>query len=105
MILKRQPVSRIIETLLVFLMGFFLLLLVDGCICYCKRANIRGGFNFAMFAVDDFSAKLKPSRSFYNTSVYRYLLLDVRCYTIFREIKTTAKGPHQENREILASRN
>ena len=28
----------------------------------CKRANIRGGFNFAMFAVDDFSAKLKPPR-------------------------------------------
>ena len=25
---------------------------------YCKMANIRGGFNFAMFAVDDFSAKL-----------------------------------------------
>ena len=25
---------------------------------YCKRVNIRGGFNFAMFAVDDFSAKL-----------------------------------------------
>ena len=37
---------------------------------YCKRANIRGGFNFAMFAVDIFSAKLKSSRSFYNTSVY-----------------------------------
>ena len=44
---------------------------------YCKRANIRGGFNFAMFAVDDFSAKLKPPRSFYNTSVYSYLLLHV----------------------------
>ena len=29
---------------------------------YCKRANIRGGFNFAIIAVDDFSAKLKPSR-------------------------------------------
>ena len=27
---------------------------------YCKRANIRGDFNFAMFVVDDFSAKLKP---------------------------------------------
>ena len=38
---------------------------------YCKRANIRGGFNFAMFAVDNFSAKLKPSRSFYNT-VFSY---------------------------------
>ena len=37
---------------------------------YCKRANIRGGFNFAMFAIDDFSAKLKPQRSIYNTSVY-----------------------------------
>ena len=45
--------------------------------CYCKRANIRGGFNFAMFAVDDFSAKFKPPRSFYNTSVYSYLLLHV----------------------------
>ena len=44
---------------------------------YCKRANIRGGFNFAMFATDDFSAKLKPPRSFYNTSVYSYLLLNV----------------------------
>ena len=31
---------------------------------YCKRANVRGGFNFAMFAVDDFSAKLKPPQSF-----------------------------------------
>ena len=40
---------------------------------YCKRANIHGGFNFAMFAVDDFSAKLKPPRSFHNTSVYSYL--------------------------------
>ena len=48
---------------------------------YCKRANIRGGFNFAMFAVDNFSAKLKPPRSFYNASVYSYLLLDVRIYT------------------------
>ena len=44
---------------------------------YCKRANIRGGFNFAMFAVNDFSAKLKPPRSFYNTSVYSNRLLHV----------------------------
>ena len=44
---------------------------------YCKRANIRGGFNFAMFAVDDFPAKLKPPRSFYNTSVYSHLWLHV----------------------------
>ena len=44
---------------------------------YCKRANIRGGFNFAMFAVDDFSAKLKPPRSFYNISDYSYLWLHV----------------------------
>ena len=44
---------------------------------YCKRANIRGGFNFAMFAVHNFSAKLKPPRSFSNTSVYSYLLLHV----------------------------
>ena len=36
----------------------------------CKMANIRSGFNFAMFAVADFSAKLKPPRSFYKTSVY-----------------------------------
>ena len=54
-----------------------------------------------MFAVDDFSAKLKPPRSFYNTSVVSYLLLDVRSYTIIRKIKITAKGPHQENSEIL----
>ena len=47
------------------------------CTTTVKRANIRGGFNFAMFAVDDFSAKLKPPRSFYNTSVYSYLLLYV----------------------------
>ena len=60
---------------------------------YCKRANIRGGLNFAMFAVDNFSAKLKPPRSLYNASVYSYLLVDVRSYTIIREIKTTAKGP------------
>ena len=60
---------------------------------YCKRANIRGDFNFAMFAVDNFSVKLKPPRSFYNASVYSYLLVDVRSYTIIREIKTTAKGP------------
>ena len=44
---------------------------------YCKRANIRDGFNFAMFEVDDFSAKLKPLWSFYNTSVYSYLWLHV----------------------------
>ena len=43
---------------------------------YCKRANIRGGFNFAMFAVDDFFATLKPPRSFYNTSV---LIESVTC--------------------------
>ena len=42
----------------------------DGVGSYCKRTNIRGGFNFAMFAVNDFSAKLKQPRSFYNTSVY-----------------------------------
>ena len=58
-----------------------------------------------MFPVDDFCAKLKPPRSFYNTSAYSYLLLDVRSYTIIRKIKTTAKGPHWENREILAPRN
>ena len=40
---------------------------------YCKRANIRGGFNFAMFAVDNFVAKLKPPLSVYNTSFYSYL--------------------------------
>ena len=45
-------------------------------------ANICGGFNFAMFAVDDFSAKLKPPQSFYNTSVLSYLLLHVRSYII-----------------------
>ena len=71
----------------------------------CKRANIRGGFNFAIFAVTDFSAKLRPPRSFYNNSVYSYLWLDARTYTIIREIKTTAKGPYQENREILTPRN
>ena len=49
---------------------------------YCKRANIRGGFNFTMFAVDDFSAKLKQPRSFYNTSVFSYLVLHVRSYII-----------------------
>ena len=32
---------------------------------YCKRTNVHGGFNFAMFAVEDFSAKLKPPKSFY----------------------------------------
>ena len=47
---------------------------------YCKRANIRGGFNFAMFAVDDFSVKLKPPQSFYNTAVYSYLLLHVHVH-------------------------
>ena len=51
---------------------------------YCKRANIRGGFNFAIFAVDDFSAKLKPTRSFLNTSVFSYLLLYVRSYIIIQ---------------------
>ena len=61
---------------------------------YCKKANIRDGFNFA---VDDFSEKLKQPRSFYNTSVYSYLWLEARSYTIIREIKTTAKGPYQEN--------
>ena len=68
---------------------------------YCKRANIRGGFNFAMFAVDNFSAKLKPPRSFYNASVYSYLLLNVRSYTIIREIKTTAKGPIKKTANFL----
>ena len=31
---------------------------------YCKRTNIRGGFNFAMVAVDDFSAKLNQRDHF-----------------------------------------
>ena len=30
-------------------------------ITYCKRANVRGGFNFAMFAVDDFFHKIKTT--------------------------------------------
>ena len=46
-----------------------------------------------MFAVDNFSVKLKPLRSFFNAYVYGYLLVDVRSYTIICEIKTTAKGP------------
>jgi hypothetical protein len=29
---------------------------------YCRLANIHDGFNFAMFAIEDFSAKLNPSR-------------------------------------------
>ena len=73
--------------------------------CYCKRVNIRCGFNFAMFAVDEFSTKLKPPRSFYNTSVYSYLLITLVSKFEIREIKTTAKGPHKENREILTPRN
>ena len=31
---------------------------------YCKWANVRGGFNFAMLAVKDFSVNLKPWQSF-----------------------------------------
>ena len=31
---------------------------------YCKRANVRGGFNFAIFAVDDFSAKFNHRNHF-----------------------------------------
>ena len=80
-------------------------LIIANIISYCKRANICGGFNFAMFAVDDFSAKLKPPRSFYNTSVYSYLLLTLVSKFEIREIKTTAKGPHQDNRKILTPRN
>ena len=58
-----------------------------------------------MLAVDDFSAKLKPLRSFNNTSVYSYLLITLVSKFEIHEIKTTAKGPHQENREILTPRN
>ena len=58
-----------------------------------------------MFAVDDFSAKLKPPRLFYNTSVYSYLLITLVLKFENREIKTTAKGLNQENREILTPRN
>ena len=58
-----------------------------------------------MFAVDNFSVKLKPSRSFYNTIVYSYLLITLVSKFEIREIKTTAKGPNQENREILTPRN
>ena len=72
---------------------------------YCKRANICGDLNFSMFAVDDFSAKLKPPRSFDNTSVYSYLLITLVSKFEICEIKTTAKGPRQENREILTLRN
>ena len=72
---------------------------------YCKRANIRGGFYFAMFAVDDFSAKLKPPRSFNNTSVFSNLLITLVLKFEICEIKTSAKGPHRENREILTPRN
>ena len=71
----------------------YLYLVISLVAVYCKRANIRGGFNFAMFVVDIFSAKLKPPRSFNNASVFSYLLVYVRSYTIIREIKTTAKGP------------
>ena len=53
----------------------------DSLSLYCKRVNIRGGYNFAMFAVDDFSVKLKPQRSFNNTVVYNYLLLHVHLKT------------------------
>ena len=53
-----------------------------------------------MFAVDNFSAKLKPLRSFYNTAVYSLLLIKLVLKFEIRKIKTTAKGPHQENREI-----
>ena len=58
-----------------------------------------------MFAVDDFSATLKPPRSFYNASVYRNLLITLISKFEIREIKTIAKGLHQENREILTPQN
>ena len=53
-----------------------------------------------MFAVDNFSAKLKPEQLFYNASLYSYLLLDVRSYTIIHEIKTTAKGPIKKTAKL-----
>ena len=74
-------------------------------IIYCKRTNIRGSFYFAMFAVGDFSAKLKPPLLFYNTSVYSYVLITLVSKFEICEIKTPAKGFHQENREILKPRN
>ena len=58
-----------------------------------------------MFAVGDFSAKLKPPRLFYNTSVYSYVLITLVSKFEIREIKTPAKGLHREYREILTPRN
>jgi hypothetical protein len=36
---------------------------------YCRSANIHDGFNFAMFAIEDFSAKLNLSRILFYTSI------------------------------------
>ena len=88
--------------------GPFTLVNIDrntGCQITVKRANIRSGFNFAMFAVDNFFAKLKPPRSFYNTSVYSCLLLHVHLKIQNPWNQTTAKGPDQENRKILTPQN
>ena len=72
---------------------------------YCKRGNIRGGFNFAMFAVDDFSAKLKPPRSFYNTAVYSYLLLHVDLKSqIPRNLNYRERSPSRKPRNFSTAK-
>ena len=52
-----------------------------------SRVTVKGQiFGVVLISVDDFSAKLKPPRSFYNTAVYSYLLLHVHSKVKFREI-------------------
>ena len=64
-----------------------------------------GGFNFAMFAVDDFSAKLKPPRSFYNTAVYSYLLLHVHLKSqIPRNLNHRERSPSRKPRNFSTTK-
>ena len=50
-----------------------------------------------MFAVDGFAVKLKPPRSVLSIGICHYMYI---WNLKLREIKTTAKGPLEENREI-----
>ena len=69
---------------------------------YCKRANIHGGFNFAMFTVDVFFHEIKTTAINLQHFCLQFTL--VSKFEICK-IKTTVKGPHQENREILTPPN
>ena len=78
---------------------------VNTLLVYCKRANIRSGFISLCSRSTIFPRNLNHRDKF--TAL---LAIVICCYMYIskfkiRKIKTTAKGPLQENREFLTPRN